>query len=153
MKERHEILFNQLRSYRNATLSLLEDVSVEDAEIIPNRFNNNIRWNLGHIYVDQYLWIETQIIEIKNVPSEYNSWFGYGTSPVNFSSETPSFDELKILLENQIEDIKRKFSSKLEIENSPTEMGMNTIEQVLIRTIFHEGIHFQNILILKKFIK
>ncbi|MER2155644.1 MAG: DinB family protein [Solibacillus sp.] len=81
MKERHEILFNQLRSYRNATLSLLEDVSVEDAEIIPNRFNNNIRWNLGHIYVDQYLWIETQIIEIKNVPSEYNSWFGYGTSP------------------------------------------------------------------------
>ena len=65
MKERHEIIFNQLKSYRNDTLSLLEDVSAEEAEIIPKRFNNNIRWNMGHIYLDQYLWIETQTKEKK----------------------------------------------------------------------------------------
>ncbi len=29
-------------------------------------------------------------------------------------------------------------------------MGMNTIEQVLIRTIFHEGMHLQAILDIKK---
>ena len=153
MKKRHEILFNQLKSYRNATLGLLEDLRTEDAEIIPKRFNNNIRWNMGHIYLDQYLWIETQTKESTNVPSGFNNWFGYGTSPADFSSKTPSYKDLKTLLENQIEEIKSKFSSKLDIEYSPTEMGMNTIEQVLIRTIFHEGIHFQNILILKKFIK
>ena len=153
MKKRHEILFNQLKSYREDTLSLLEDVSTEEAEIMPSGFNNNIRWNMGHIYLDQYLWIETQTKEKTNVPSEFNIWFGYGTSPADFSSETPSYKELITLLENQIEDIRFKFGSKLEIENSPTEMGMHTIEQVLIRTIFHEGIHFQNILNLKKFIK
>ncbi|WP_342472476.1 DinB family protein [Metasolibacillus sp. FSL H7-0170] len=153
MKERHEILFNQLASYRNTTLSLLKDVTAEDAEIIPNKFNNNIRWNMGHIYLDQYLWIETQTKERINVPSEFNSWFGYGTSPTSFTSKTPSYEELKVLLENQIEDIKEKYASKLEIKYSPTEMGMNTIEQVLIRTIFHEGIHFQTILNLKKLIK
>lgn len=153
MKERHENLFHQLKSYRNATLSILEDVSEEDAEIIPPRFNHNIRWNLGHIYLDQYLWIETQTKEIANVPPEFNTWFGHGTSPVHFNSETPSYNELKILLANQIDEIKNKYGGKLEIEYSPTEMGMNTIEQVLIRTIFHEGIHFQNILNLKKFLK
>ncbi|MEK4129931.1 DinB family protein [Solibacillus sp. FSL W8-0474] len=153
MKERHEILFHQLKSYRNDTLSLLEDVSAEEAEIIPKRFNNSIRWNMGHIYLDQYLWIETLTKEKTNAPSEFNSWFGYGTSPADFSSETPSYKELKTLLENQIEDIKDKFADKLEIVHSPTDMGMNTIEHVLIRTIFHEGIHFQHILNLKKFIK
>jgi len=31
-----------------------------------------------------------------------------------------------------------------------TEMGMRTVEQVLIRTVFHEGMHLQTILDIKK---
>ena len=153
MKQRHEVLFNQLECYRSYVLSVMENVTEEEAEIIPIGFNNNIRWNLGHMYLDQYLWIQTVTKEKCGVPEQFNSWFGFGTSPANFNSETPSLEELKILLKEQPANIKDVYGERLEEEFPPTEMGMHTIEQVLIRTIFHEGMHLQAILDLKKCIQ
>lgn len=150
MKKRHEVLFNQLESYRNEILGVLENVSAEEAEIIPKAFHNNIRWNLGHIYLDQYLWIRAVTREKVDVPDTFPVWFGYGTSPVDFSSETPTIEELKNLLKKQPTAIKEAYGDRLEEEFPPTEMGMHTIEQVLIRTIFHEGMHLQTILDIKK---
>jgi uncharacterized damage-inducible protein DinB len=150
MKQRHEILFNQLESYRSYVLHVIENVTSEEAEIIPSHFTNNIRWNVGHIYLDQYLWIAAVTKEKVDVPEQFHAWFGFGTSPHHFTSETPSFEELKALLREQPNRLKETYGERLEEEFSPTEMGMHTIEQVLIRTIFHEGIHLQAILDLKK---
>jgi hypothetical protein len=150
LKQRHEILFKQLETYRSYVLGVVKNVSDEEAEVIPNGFNNNIRWNLGHIYLDQYLWIQALTKENTDVPRNFHSSFGYGSSPKNFTSATPSFGELKALLKEQPSKIKEKYGVRLEEEFQPTEMGMNTIEQVLIRTIFHEGMHLQSILDLKK---
>ncbi|CAM5180756.1 DinB family protein OS=Ureibacillus acetophenoni OX=614649 GN=SAMN05877842_103228 PE=4 SV=1 [Ureibacillus acetophenoni] len=58
MNKRHEILFNQIKSYREHVLYLLDELSEQTAEEIPTGYNNNIRWNAGHIYTDQYKWIE-----------------------------------------------------------------------------------------------
>lgn len=151
MKKRHEVLFNQLESYRSEILSVVDAVSIEDAEKIPAGFKNNIRWNLGHIYLDQYLWIQAVTKETTDVPENFNKWFGYGTSPANFTEETPSVTELKELLRIQPASIKETYGERLEEEFPQTEMGMHTIEQVLIRTIFHEGMHLQTILDLKKY--
>ncbi|MBN6886375.1 DinB family protein [Cytobacillus horneckiae] len=150
MKQRHEVLFNQLEAYRSDILSVLENVTGEEAEVIPKGFNNNIRWNMGHIFLDQYLWIEALTKEKGDVSEQFNSWFGFGTSPGNFNIETPSFEQLKTLLKLQPTNIKEKYGSRLEEIFPPTEMGMQTIEQVLIRTIFHEGMHLQAIVDIKK---
>ncbi|WP_433957188.1 DinB family protein [Cytobacillus horneckiae] len=150
MKQRHEVLFNQLETYRSDILSVLENVTGEEAEVIPKGFNNNIRWNMGHIFLDQYLWIEALTKEKGDVSEQFNSWFGFGTSPGNFNIETPSFEQLKTLLKLQPTNIKEKYGSRLEEIFPPTEMGMQTIEQVLIRTIFHEGMHLQAIVDIKK---
>lgn len=153
MNERHRILFNQLKTYREHVLHVLNDVSAEAAEIVPNHFRNNIRWNMGHIYLDQYLWIKALTKEETEAPEEFQKWFGYGTSPEDFSLETPSFDKLKELLRQQPARLQESYEHRLEEEYPPTEMGMRTIEQVLIRTIFHEGMHLQTILDLKKCIQ
>jgi hypothetical protein len=153
MNRRHEVLFTQLESYRNYILGVLENVTEEEAEVIPKGFNNNIRWNLGHIYLDQYLWIQAVTKEKARVPEQFNAWFGYGTSPADFTSETPSLEELKTLLKNQPSEIVAAYGHRLEEEFPPTEMGMHTSEQVLIRTIFHEGMHLQTIIDLKKCMK
>lgn len=150
MKERHVNLFKQLETYRAAILDSLDDVSADEAEIIPNHFHNNIRWNMGHLYLDQYLWIETLTKEKTEVPDTFRKWFGYGTTPDHFSDETPSYLQLKKRLEEQPGKIMQKYSRRLEVEYPPTEMGMRTIEQVLMRTIFHEGMHLQAILDIKK---
>ncbi|MEK3982732.1 hypothetical protein MHB77_04985 [Paenibacillus sp. FSL K6-3166] len=71
----------------------------------------------------------------------FNEWFGYGTSPSLFTNETPSFSELIRILQQQPHVIQELYQDRLEKEFAPIEMGMYTIEQVLIRTIFHEGLH------------
>ncbi|KAB2332071.1 DinB family protein [Cytobacillus depressus] len=150
MKQRHEVLFRQLENYRNEVLDAVDKITAEEAEIIPKAFNNNIRWNLGHIFLDQYLWIQAVTKEKTVVPDQFNVWFGFGTTPANFSEETPSFEELKRMLKYQPLHIKETYGNHLEVEFEATEMGMNTIEQVLIRTIFHEGMHLQAIIDLIK---
>jgi DinB superfamily len=150
MKKRHEVLFTQMETYRQGVLGGLEDVSETEANRIPQMFKNNIRWNAGHIYLDQFLWIAAVTKDKTCVPANFNSWFGFGTTPADFTSETPSLQELKALLKEQPAVIKEAYGSQLEVEYPPTEMGMHTIEQVLTRTIFHEGMHLQAILDLKR---
>jgi hypothetical protein len=152
MNQRQEILFNQLESYRSYILAVVEGLTDEKAEVIPEGFHNNIRWNLGHIFLDQYLWIQAVTKEKADVPQQYQSWFGYGTSPKNFTDETPGVEELKALLREQPGKIREVYGHRLDEEFAPTEMGMFTIEQVLVRTIFHEGMHLQTILDIKKLI-
>lgn len=152
MKKRHEVLFNQLEEYRGYLLGVVRDVTEEEAEIVPVNFNNNIRWNLGHVYLDQYDWINAVTGE-KTRPKNFSNWFGYGTSPSDFTEQTPGINELKDLLSKQIKDIKETYGERLETEYPATEMGMHTIEQVLTRTIFHEGMHLQTILDIKKQMK
>jgi hypothetical protein len=149
---RHEVLFTQLESYQREVLGVLEDITEEQAEVIPVGFKNNIRWNLGHMYLDQYLWIQAVTKEKICIPEQFHSWFGYGSSPISFEKETPSFQELKELLNAQPLKIKEVYGERLEEEFPPTEMGMHTIEQVLIRTFFHEGMHLQTILDIRKFL-
>ncbi|BAC13630.1 DinB family protein [Oceanobacillus iheyensis] len=153
MKNEHEVLFNQLKTYRNEILLAVEEVSSIEAEIIPEYFNNNIRWNLGHIFLDQLLWLEALTKESSSTTKAFMEWFGYGTSPDNFTSKTPSFEELKDLLRQQPTEIENCYGHLLKKEFPPIEMGMYTIEQVLIRTIFHEGMHLQAIMDIKKHIR
>jgi uncharacterized damage-inducible protein DinB len=145
VKQRHENFFNQLECFRGYLLKVA-DVTEEEAEIIPKGFKNNIRWNLGHVYVEQYMWIKNLTKEEVDVPIEFDEWFGWGASPENFTAETPSLEELKVLLKEQLPKIKETYGDRLEEEFAPTEMwGMITIEQVLIWTNFHEGMHLQAI--------
>ncbi|WP_026908547.1 DinB family protein [Paucisalibacillus globulus] len=152
MERRYKVLFKQLSTYREETLSLIKDITDEEAERIPTGFSNNIRWNLGHIYLDQYLWIESVTKEKSFQTKVFNTWFGFGTGPENFTDSTPNFFELKELLHRQPIQIKEKYMDRLEEEFEPTEMGMYTIEQVLIRTIYHEGLHAGAIQYLKRFL-
>lgn len=150
MERRHKVLFEQINTYRRELIKIVEEVSDMDSNTIPSGFNNNIRWNLGHILVDQYLWIRVLTKEEMPIPMKFIEWFGYGSSPSQFNEETPNISQLILMLQEQLLIIQDKYQNRLEEEFAPTEMGMHTIEQVLIRTIFHEGIHFNAIQAIKR---
>jgi hypothetical protein len=152
MLKRHEVLFNQLQSYRGETLSLIESLSESEADIVPQGFNNNIRWNLGHIYLDQYLWIQHLTKEKIEIPDGFLDWFNFGTSPATWKSPPPSLETLRGLLAEQPKVIRERYGERLEEEFPPTEDGMHTIAQVLVRTIFHEGLHIAAIQAIRRFI-
>ncbi|WP_050613716.1 DinB family protein [Bacillus testis] len=153
MSKKHEILFNQLNDYRQQLIHLLHTVSEEQADMIPDGFHNNIRWNAGHIYLDQYLWIQHLTKEPIYIPEEYHNWFGHGTSPTVWQTSPPTMKNLILQLSNQVNYIKEKYGNRLEIEYAPIESGMQTLSQVLVRTIYHEGIHLSHIQLLKRFLE
>lgn len=142
-----------LKIYREYLLGSLADVTQEQAEHIPKEFRNNIRWNLGHMYVDAYLWIFSLTGESDETITKWNSWFGYGTTPNDFTEETPTFEELKDLLIFQMEDLQNRYGNQLSQSYPPTKYeGYTTIEDVLMRIAFHDGVHFQTVVHLKRFL-
>lgn len=154
MLKRHEVLLNQLTDFRHELLVEVETINEEEADIIPEGFRNNIRWNLGHIYLEQYQWIQQLTKEPIMIPEHFKEWFGYGTSPEDWAEgiPIPSLDYVKRLLAVQPFMIRDLYGERLEEEFAVTETGMYTVEQVLVRTIFHEGIHLGNIITLKKLV-
>lgn len=84
------------------------------------------------------------------VSPDWQRWFGYGTSPADFEAETPDVRQIMAVLQQQPERIREQYGSRLEEDFAPTEMGMHTVEQVLVRTIFHEGLHIGSIQAIKR---
>jgi uncharacterized damage-inducible protein DinB len=151
MEKRHLVLFQQLEDYRKETLHAIEGLTEEQANAIPEGFSNNILWNLGHVYLDQYLWIAHLTKETIQFPPGYMEWFNYGTKPADWDTPPPSLATLRTLLEEQPRQIQEAYKERLEEEFPPTESGMHTIAQVLVRTIFHEGVHLNAINTLRRF--
>ncbi|MGE5702496.1 MAG: DinB family protein [Clostridia bacterium] len=149
---RHEVLLRQVEAFREETLHLIEGITEEQADIVPQGFSNNIRWNLGHLYVDQYLWIMALTKEPIDFPQGFREWFDYGTSPAGWKGELPSLKELKALLAEQPKHIRDVYADRLDETFPPTELGMNTIADVLVRTIFHEGLHLAAIQSIRRFL-
>ncbi|ANB61251.1 DinB family protein [Anoxybacteroides amylolyticum] len=152
MEKRHEVLFQQLEDYRRELLRVVDGLTEEEADIVPKGFNNNIRWNLGHIYLDQYLWIQHLTKEPILFPEGFRGWLGFGTSPTAWKTHPPSLSVLKELLVEQPKKIREWYGERLEEEFPSTESGMYTIAQVLVRTIFHEGQHLAKIQDIRRFL-
>ncbi|NQF13896.1 DinB family protein [Brevibacillus sp. HB1.3] len=145
MEKRHKVLFQQLADYRQETLKAIDGLTEEDVNIIPDGFSNNILWNLGHIYLDQYLWIAHLTKETIPIPSGFNEWFNFGTKPADWDTQPPKLAVLVSLLQEQPQKIQAAYKDRLEEEFPATESGMHTIAQVLVRTIFHEGMHLASL--------
>lgn len=136
---------------RNVTIEVLDSIPEEIADIIPHGFNNNIRWNFGHIYLDQYLWIYHKIKDKNPVADALHKWFGFGTKPQEWDTSPPTLTELRRLLIEQSLHIRSSFATRLdEPLTSPTELGMSTIGEVIPRTLYHEGLHVGAIQTMKR---
>jgi hypothetical protein len=150
-----QFLFNQLAFVRNQTLNLLEGVTEEMADRIPEGFRNTIRWNLGHIYVVVER-LAFQYLELpQNLPEGFKEQFEYGTSPLNAHIyRAPTLLELEVLLKTQQVRIQETLADKLDVKIIPpytTSAGMTleTPKQFLTFNLYHEGMHLSVIKLYK----
>ena len=151
-----QFLFNQLAFVRNQTLNLLDGVSEEMADRIPEGFRNTIRWNVGHIYVVverfafQYLGLP------QNLPEGFKEQFEYGTSPLNTHEyRVPTLSELEELLKAQQVRIQETLSDRIDEKIIPpytTSAGMKleTPKEFLTFNLYHEGMHLTVIKLYKE---
>ncbi|WP_256860413.1 DinB family protein [Paraliobacillus ryukyuensis] len=150
MAMNEEMIFNQIDLSRNSTLQLFEGLTEEQADLIPQGFNNNIRWNLGHIYTVQNTLLNKFGGKSIKTPPRYLELFTPGTKPAEWQGEVPTLDELKQLLEAQPAQLKEALAGQLQDEAIQSFQSLSTVGEILSFTTFHEGMHVGVIKGLKK---
>lgn len=142
MKFSEDVLWNQLQDVRQFTLDVCDSVDEGQVHDVPKGFNNSILWNVGHIILDQDMWFHYLIADNSEVPADYAKFFGYGTSPATWDGTPPSWTELMERLRAQPDQLKNKFTGRLEEPLlRESELGMSTIGEVIPRTLYHEWYH------------
>ncbi|HEX3015867.1 MAG TPA: DinB family protein [Desulfobacteria bacterium] len=149
-----EYIFDQLAFARNATLAAAKDLSESEADFVPQGLNNNIRWNLGHIYLIQERFALQFAQEPTEVPEGFADLFASGTKPAEWKTQAPTLAELVKLLTEQPQRIREKLTNRLtEKVANPLTIGslkLDTIGALLTFSLLHEGMHQQNIKNLRK---
>ncbi|CAH1216818.1 hypothetical protein PAECIP111891_04482 [Paenibacillus allorhizoplanae] len=151
-----QITLKQLDFIRQSTIKAVAGLSENTIDHIPEGFNNNIRWNLGHIYTVQEKFAFHFAGEPLQLPENFDRLFAKGTKPADWNEELPSLEELLALLAEQPKRIQSILQDRLdESVAKPFTTGsgllLSTIGEFLNFTLYHEGMHFNAITTLKRF--
>ena len=144
-----------LTTNRNILLSLLEKYSLQQLNLIPADFNNNIIWNIGHIIIVQ----QRLIYALSNLPlyisDDLVNLYKPGTKPL-IAVTQEEVETLKSLLTSLVDNTKNdlaagKFQTFTEITIS-TGFNLASIEDAMTFNNFHEGLHLGYIQSIRKFL-
>ncbi|MNO44860.1 DinB superfamily protein [compost metagenome] len=150
-----QIVFKQIESVRSITIRAVEGLSEETLDIIPEGFNNNIRWNLGHIYLVQEKFAFYSARELRLLPESFERLFAKGTKPAEWSEKPPTLEVLIEMLAEQPKRIQEAMYNRLSEQVTPLTTGsgvtLKTIGEFINFTLYHEGMHFNTIKLLNRF--
>jgi hypothetical protein len=151
-------IFKQLGFVRENTLSQVVGMKDEESLLIPKGFNNNIKWNLGHIYVIQEKFRFQIMGEETQLLNYFMELFGSGTKPTEWGNqELPTIHELIQLLRNQLDRIEQNLEGRLDDGIPPyttsTGLTLSTVKELISFCLYHEGMHFDAIKSIKRMIQ
>jgi len=137
---------NQLNFARIYTLGRIGQVEEDSWDIQPKGFNNTIRWNVGHIYVNAEILTQKSGPTYEIVHPEWMPLFVPGTKPSDWTIEPPTSEELIGALKEQTERLKGEFGNNLSsILIESMSIGnlheMKTVEALVQFMVWHEGVH------------
>ena len=148
-----DVLPNTRKSFNK----IIESISLEDLNKIPNGFNNNIIWNIGHIVVTQQLLVYKLSGLPMMVSDELVGKYRKDSKPEGAITKE-EVNEIKDLLFTTIDKTKVDYSNKI-FKNynaytvSTTGNTLNNIEEAFEFVLFHEGIHLGYVLALLRTLK
>ncbi|MFJ5768694.1 DinB family protein [Psychrobacillus sp. NPDC093180] len=145
-----QTILHHMETVRSITIKSINTIPEEITDIVPEGFNNNIRWNFGHIAFVQERLIYSVLGEKTSLPVEYEKFFGPGTKPADWKETPPTLMEISSVLAEQTERIKefvpKRFSSKLPTPFT-NRMGISfyTLGETLLFSFYHEAMHMETI--------
>ncbi|WP_342570062.1 DinB family protein [Paenibacillus sp. FSL R5-0749] len=148
---------DQLGFVRRQAVDYVRDIVDSASEIIPTGLKNNIKWNLGHMYVIHEKFAFQLSGEETKYPAHFSKLFDPGTKPSDWNIEPPTMAQLIDLLTEQIERVETILLGKLKEEINPhykssTGLTFTNVEQLLSFLIYHEAMHFATIKNIKSII-
>ncbi len=145
----------KIKIFRRFLLTQIIELTDEQLNKIPEGYNNNIIWNLGHLICAQqsicYIRAGQPII----VNNKYFSPYLTNTKPNTFINGQ-EIENIKKLLISSIDDLQTDFDKKIFDNYVPSPnilkiygIELNTIEDALEFILYHEGFHSGYIISLK----
>lgn len=132
---------------RKAFIRLLDGLTLEELNAVPEGFNNNIIWNFGHIvvstpllcYVRTGVWADTSAIK-------YVEAYKKGSKPTYPVSEE-EIQDLKALAISTIEQLEEDYNKGVFTKIKPFDTVtfgsmIDNMEQLLITTAGHDNTHY-----------
>ncbi|GHC43358.1 DinB family protein [Ulvibacter litoralis] len=150
-----EFNFDTTLKNRTLLLQILEALSLDQLNKVPEGFNNNIFWNIKHVVVTQQLLV----YGLSNLPmlvaSEDIEMYRKGTKVEGAVSEE-DVEKLKKELFTTLEQTQLDYKAGLFKTYTEytvtTKSTLTKVEEAIIFNTFHEGIHLGYVLALKHLI-
>lgn len=145
-----QLIFHHMETVRRITEQTMMNIPEDISDTIPNGFNNNIRWNFGHITFIQEKLVFGLLDNEMNIPKDYEQLFGAGTKPVDWEEIPPSFSEIADILTEQKTRIKNFLHGRLH-EKLPTPftnrrgITFYTVGEAFLFSFYHEASHIETI--------
>lgn len=148
--------FDILKKTRKYLLEVINDLNIEQLNEIPEGFNNNISWNLGHMISTQqgvcYVRAGLPIF----VDQKYFETYKPGTKPEAMVGSN-ELEILKQLFVSSIDQFETDYENNLFKNYIPwtTRYGieLSNIDELTAFLIYHEGLHLGYIMALKHALK
>jgi hypothetical protein len=143
--------FSDLRAF---ALKFLANMDAEEASLIPDGFRNNLQWQLGHLLYTQGTTLYEWCGQPLPFHRSFKEYFGLGTSPEDFDSLVPDWDELLALAGRHLRSLPGEVAHRLEQPllkpYKLMNISMTTAGETLPFLIAHEGEHLAHIKRLRK---
>ena len=147
--------FEITRTSRKILSQILENHTLEQLNTIPEGFNNNLIWNIGHIIVVQQMLVYKLSGLPMMISDELVNKYKKGTKPEHNATQA-EVDEIKSLLLETINQTKADLGSKIfkNYQEYPTSTGfvIKNAEDAMAFNYFHEALHIGIIMCIRKFI-
>ena len=132
------------RTSRKMLSQFFDNYTVEQLNVIPEGFSNNLIWNLGHVVVAQQMLVYKLSGLPMMVSDEMVEKYKKGTKPEHEVTQA-EVDEIKALLFDTITQTQADFENKIfknyaEYTTSPGYVLKNAKDAMTFNS-FHEGLH------------
>ncbi len=144
-----DLIKRQFELTRGTILKDIENVSETNFDVLPEGFNNNVHWQLGHVLVaaEKFLFGPAG-----QLPEEYGKLFGYGSKPSDWEGEVPSVATLVEQLKEQLNRIKELPNDRFDEKLPEPVLGNTTYGELASLTAFHEANHSGQIYAMVRFL-
>jgi len=141
-----EAIFTIIKSTRGKFVQLLDGLSTEQLNAVPDGFANNIAWNFGHVVVTTPLLCYVRSGVRKDAAVRHADAYKNGTRPGRPLSEA-EIGELKTLSVSTIEQLEREHAEGLFASITPCTTAtfggeIRTFEELLATTLAHDMLHY-----------
>ena len=146
-----------IKACRTKWLTMLEELTIDQLNQIPNGFNNNLAWQFGHVIVSQQILCYRLAGQKFIINEELIDRYKNGSKPESFISEKEinllksyllsTIDQLEVDLQNGVFDNYTPYTV-----STYAGFRLENVNDAITFIVSHDGLHYGCSLSMKKLV-